>query len=179
MDDFNTIRLKRKTIIKFKEYSKKTSPSYSETLDFMIAYFEDNNISPYDQPNRLGLGSLVGTLDKRLDAVTTILREIEKTQLKPTREMLETLFEGMDEEKEPKYIERSQAEIEDSKTQTEKHLEYYAKAYDRSKKELQQVRNELGILFKNMTHVKNTFGKDYYRLDLPKEKIEEISSRLL
>ena len=38
MDDFNTIRLKRKTIEKFKRYSKRVSPSYSETLEYMIAF---------------------------------------------------------------------------------------------------------------------------------------------
>ncbi len=45
MDDFNTIRLKKKVIEKFKEYSKNTSPSYSETLDYMIAFFEDTGLS--------------------------------------------------------------------------------------------------------------------------------------
>ena len=44
MDDFNTIRLKRKTIEKFKRYSKRVSPNYSETLEYMIAFFRDNKL---------------------------------------------------------------------------------------------------------------------------------------
>lgn len=48
MDDFNTSRLKKKTLDKFKKYSKKISSSYSETLDFIIAFFECNHLSPYD-----------------------------------------------------------------------------------------------------------------------------------
>ena len=98
MDDFNTIRLKKKTIDKFKKYSKKISPSYSETLDFMIAFFEDNNLSPYDT---LGMNrtSLQNVLNKRLDAVVSILRNVEETQLKPTKKMLESLFKGIEETK--------------------------------------------------------------------------------
>src|SRR5690606_37205210 len=179
MDDFSTIRIKRRTINKFKEYSKRTGPSYSETLDFMIAYFEDHDISPYDTPDKSGLRSLSNVLDKRMDAVASILRDIEKQQLKPTREMLESLFEGMDEAREPKYIERGLAEIEASKTQAEKHLDYYSKAYDSSQRELQSVKNELRNLLEKMSHVKSSFGKDHYRLDMPKEKMESIRSRLL
>src|SRR5690606_39546092 len=99
MDDFSTIRLKRRTINKFKEYSKRTGPSYSETLDFMIAYFEDHNISPYDTPNKSGLRSLSNVLDKRMDAVASIMRDIEKQQLKPTRDKHETHYQTMYEER--------------------------------------------------------------------------------
>ena len=179
MDDFNTIRLKRKTISKFKEYSRKISPSYSETLDFMIAYFEDNNISPYDQPNRSGFRSMVNILDRRMDAITTILREIEKTQLKPTKEILESLFEGMEEVKEPKYIGRSQEDIEAMKTLTEENLEYYSEAYHTSQSELQLVKSELVNLLDKLSFVKSTFGKDYFRLDMTKEEMGKIRSRLL
>ncbi|MFD1615176.1 BfmA/BtgA family mobilization protein [Gelatiniphilus marinus] len=80
MDDFNTVRLKKKTLNKFKKYSKKISPSYSETLDYMIAFFEDNNLSPYDT---LGMNrtSLQNVFNKRLDALISILRNVEETQL--------------------------------------------------------------------------------------------------
>lgn len=46
------------------------------------------------------------TLSKRTKAVFTILKNIEKTQLIPTREMLESLFEEVEKE-EPVYIKRT------------------------------------------------------------------------
>ena len=104
MDDFNTIRLKKKTIDKFKKYSKKTSPSYSETLDFMIAFFEDNDLSPYDTLNE-NMTSVSNRINKRIDAVITIFRNVEKTQLKPTKELLESLFAN-EKEKKPLLVER-------------------------------------------------------------------------
>ena len=98
MDDFNTIRLKKKAIEEFKEYSLKTSPNYSETLSFMIAFFKDTGLSPYDTMNHSIL-SFTSSLNKRTDAVMAILRNIEKTQLIPTRKMLESLFKNVKKEK--------------------------------------------------------------------------------
>ncbi|WP_111308021.1 BfmA/BtgA family mobilization protein [Confluentibacter sediminis] len=177
MDDFNTIRLKKKTIDKFKKYSKKISPSYSETLDFMIAFFQDNNISPYDTL-RVNFSSLPNILNKRMDAVVSILRKIEETQLKPTKKMLESLFEEMEEKEEPMYIDRTQEEIEASKTETEKLLDYYSVEYDKSREELHEIKNEFSNLLNELSYIKNTFGRSYYRLDIPKEKIEDMKSRL-
>lgn len=177
MDDFTTIRLKKKVIEKFKGYSKKTSPSYSETLDFMIAFFEDTGISPYDTMNNPILSCTI-SLNKRTDAVAAILRNIEKTQLIPTREMLESLFEE-EEKKEPLYIERKQKEIKASKTKTEKLLDYYSKEFDKSTKELRDVKAELSNLLSEMSYIKKAFGKSYYRLDISKEKIEDLKSAFL
>ncbi len=177
MDDFNTIRLKKKSIEKFKEYSKKVSPNYSETLDYMIAFFEDNYLSPYDTLNS-PMWSFNKIINKRMDAVAAILRNIEKTQLIPTREILESLFEEV-EEKEPLYIERTQEEIEASKTETEKLIDYYSEESDKNRKELYEVKEELSFLFNKLSHIKNAFGKSYYRLDISKEKIEEIKSRFI
>jgi len=177
MDDFNTIRLRKKTIEEFKKYSKKVSPNYSETLDYMIAFFEDNELSPYDTLNNPML-SFTNTINKRMDAVASILRNIEKTQLIPSREILESLFEE-EEEQEPIYVERTQEEIEASKSETEKLLDYYSEEYDKNRKELHEVKEELSYLFNKLSHIKNVLGKSYYRLDISKEKVEEIKSRFI
>ncbi|MBP0905812.1 BfmA/BtgA family mobilization protein [Mariniflexile gromovii] len=179
MDDFNTIRLRKKTISNFKEYSKMISPNYLETLDYMIAYFKDNKISPYDLPNKIGLKPLINDLNKRTDAIATILRDIEKNQLEPTRQRLESLFDAMDETKEPIYIAKSLSEIEASKFDTERMQDYYSNAYESKNKELHLVKTELKNLVKNLSYVKNTFDKDYFRLDISKEKLEDIKTRLL
>ena len=177
MDEFNTIRLKRKTIAKFKKYSKRTSPNYSETLDYMIAYFEDNSISPFDLPNTFGFKSLLDHVNKRTDVITTILRDMEKNHFEPNRKRLESLFDAMGEIKEPQYIDKSPSEIEAARSETEKMLDYYANAYKSKSKEFQLVNTELKNLLENIALVKNTFGKDYYRLDISKEKLEDIKTR--
>ncbi len=177
MDDFNTIRLRKKTIEKFKKYSKKVSPNYSETLDYMIAFFEDNELSPCDTLNNPML-SFTNTINKRMDAVASILRNMEKTQLIPAREILESLFEE-EEEQEPIYVERTQEEIEASKTEAERLIDHYHDQYEEARKQLVETRKYLIQVLDDLTYVKSTFGKDYYRLDIPKEKVEEIKIRFL
>ncbi len=178
MDDFNTIRLKRKILEEFKEYSLKTSPNYSETLEFMIAFFKDTGISPYDTIRNPILASTVA-IYRRLDYIVALLKDIEKTQLIPTREMLESLFKGAEEkeEKQPLFIERTREEIEASKTDAEKLIDYYSEEADKNKRELYDVKKEVRNLLSELFYIKNTFGKSYYRLDISQEKIEEIKSK--
>ncbi len=174
MDDFNTIRLKKNTIEKFKEYSKKGSPNYSETLDFMIAFFEDNDLSPYDTINS-PMVSFTNTINKRMDAVASILKNIEKTQLIPTRELLESLFEEVEEkQQQPLLIERTAREIEASKSEAEKLLDYYSEQYDVTNRKLFKLKEDFQIVLNKLVYIRNTFGANYYRLDITKEELEEL-----
>ena len=178
MDDFNTIRLRRKTLEEFKMYSKKTSPNYSETLEFMIAFFKDTGLSPYDTISNPFLASMI-VINRRFDYIIALLKNIEKTQLIPTREMLESLFQGVEKERQPLYIERTKEEIESSKTATEKLMDQYANQYEETRDQLLETRKYMIHLLDNITYVKSTFGKDFYRLDISKEKIEEIKTKFL
>lgn len=175
MDDFNTIRLKKKTIEKFKEYSKKVSPNYSETLDYMIAFFEDNYLSPYDTLNG-PMWSFNKIINKRMDAVVAILRNMEKTQLIPAREMLELLFVEENEAEEPLFVERTMEEIEASKSKEVKLMDYYREQYDTTSKELFETKEKLQSVLDGLVYVKNTFGTNYYRLDISKKEKEKLKA---
>ena len=175
MDDFNTIRLKKKTIDKFKKYSKKSSPSYSETLDFMIAFFEDNNLSPYDtlKPTH---ASLTNILNKRMDAIVSVLRNVEETQLKPTKKLLESLFEEMETIQNPSVAENEFGEP-NIITENEE-LAYYRDANSKNNAKLTQIRYRLGDVLKNMKLVKNTFGANHYSLKLTVEQYNTMKEKL-
>ena len=177
MDDFNTIRLKKKSIEKFKEYSKKVSPNYSETLDYMIAFFEDNHLSPYDTLNS-PMWSFNRIINKRMDAVAAILRNMEKTQLMPAREMLESLFEGVEEEEKPIYIERTKEEIEAQRSDEERLIESYHQQYLATKKELIESSEKLLKIESKLVYIKNTFGKNYYRLHLSQIEYDKFKENL-
>lgn len=175
MDDFNTIRLKKKTLDKLKKYSKKISPSYSETLDFMIAFFEDNNLSPYDT---LGMNrtSLQNVLNKRLDAVVSILRNVEETQLKPTKKMLESLFEGI-EEKQPKYVEKTRFKESVLTTENEE-LTYYRNEYFKKQSELNNFKYKIKETFNKFELVKHTFSSDQYIFKLNVDEYKTLKINL-
>lgn len=175
MDDFNTVRLKKKTLDKFKKYSKKISPSYSETLDFMIAFFEDNHLSPYDTIG-MSLTSYSNIIGKRMDAVVCILRNVEETQLKPTKKMLESLFKGV-EKKQPKYIEKIKIK-EPVLTTENKELTYYRDAYFKQQSEFNELKHKLNGSFKKFKLVKSTFGSNHYVLKLTEEDYQKLKTVL-
>ena len=175
MDDFNTIRLKKKTIHKFKKYSKKISPSYSETLDFMIAFFEDNDLSPYDTLNE-NMTAVTNRINKRIDAVIAIFRNVEQTQLKPTRELLESLFAN-EKEKKPLLVERKLLRMSGQKIKN-KELDFYRENYEKSNKKYHDLEHKLNTLLKHTSFVNNTFGSNYYRINIDKETFESLSSKL-
>jgi hypothetical protein len=178
MDNFNTIRLKKKTIEKLKIFSKKTGPSYSETLDFMIAFFEDNDLSPYDTLN-MSYTTLLNIFNKRMDAVVSIFRNIEETQLKPTKKMLESLFEGnIKEKKQPLLIERKFNEHEKVQSKEENLYSHYYNKYEATHKELNQLKRYLKRTLVPVKYMNSTFGTDHYRLNLTKEEYEKLNSKI-
>ncbi|MFV9550783.1 BfmA/BtgA family mobilization protein [Algibacter sp. PT7-4] len=175
MDDFNTIRLKKKTLDKFKKYSKKIGPSYSETLDFMIAFFEDNNLFPYDT---LGINgtSLQNVFNKRLDALISVLKNVEETQLKPTKKMLESLFEEIG-EKQQKFVEKSEFKEPILITENEE-LAYYRKACFQKQSELIELKNKIKEAFDKFVIIKHTFNSNQYVLKLNMEEYKALKKNL-
>ena len=172
MDDFNTIRLKKKTIEKFKKYSKNVSPSYSETIEYMIAFFEDNDLSPFDVLGE-NMTSSTNRINKRMDAVATILKNMEKTQLIPTRELLESLFKE-EEEKQPLLVEKMTFEEPTLITENEE-LTYYREAYYKKQAELNKLKYEFKETLEKFKLVKNTFGANQYILKLTMDQYKELN----
>lgn len=175
MDDFNAIRLRKKTLDKFKTYSKKISPSYSETLDFMMAFFKDNNLSPYDTLPTSHT-SLMNVFNKRMDAIVSIFRNVEETQLKPTKKMLESLFEEM-EEKQPQFVEKTEFKEPVLITENEE-LTYYRDAYYKQQTEFNELKYKLKDTLEKFKLVKNTFGANHYVLKASEKEYLELKNNI-
>ena len=176
MDDFSTIRLKKKTLNKFKKYSKKISHSYSETLDFMIAFFEDNNLSPYDT---LGMTStsLLNVFNKRMDAVVSIFRNIEETQLKPTKEMLESLFKGID-ETQPKYVEKTKMKAPVLISENQE-ITYYRNAYFKQRTNFNELKYKLNETINKFKLIKKPFKANHYTLKLSEQEYQDLKNNII
>lgn len=106
-EKFVTIKVKASVAKKFRKYSKGISKSQSLTLLLMLDFFENNGIAPTED-----LGPRMQTMEnlikKRINGVIAILRDIEKTQTKPTAGMLMALLEHPEPKKEPRYVEKKQ-----------------------------------------------------------------------
>lgn len=111
---FEKLGIKVSVAIKFREFCKKMSKSQSMTLLLMIEFFEENGISPAET-----LGPRMETLEnrisilikKRMNGMIAIMKDIEKTQTKPTTAMLYSLFEQVEQKKEkPLMVEKKYAD---------------------------------------------------------------------
>jgi hypothetical protein len=102
---FSGINVKKDVAIKFRKFSKQISKSHTDALVAMLHFFERNDLSPDDD---LGINN--NRTNKRINAVIAILKNIEKTQTKPTVAMLQSLFEQAEPPKKKLILEKNRPE---------------------------------------------------------------------
>lgn len=169
---FSGINVKRDVAERFREFSKTVSKSHSETLEAMLNFFKWNNLSPNDN-----LGVKADGTKKRINALIAIVRNIEKQQTLPTKAMLDTLFQEI-----------TRTEQEEEKEETfdfgtpetftrDAELEHYRNRYEEMQQQLSSYKNGMDILWSRLHHVK-TFGKDYHKLDMNKDELENFKTNL-
>ena len=88
---FSGINVKKTIADRFRRFAKQISSTNSEALEAMLNFFEWNEISPNDN-----LDTRNTELKKRINAMIAILKDIEKTQTKPTTAMLQALFQEVE-----------------------------------------------------------------------------------
>ncbi|GGD67370.1 hypothetical protein GCM10011412_01160 [Maribacter cobaltidurans] len=109
MDSFITIRFKRKTAKRFQEFSKTHFKTHTEAMENILDFFFYNEISPKEKLGPTGR-TIEAKLLKRINAVIAIMRDVEKTQTKPTVAMIQSLFETEQPNKKPLILEKKYAE---------------------------------------------------------------------
>ena len=105
---FVTLKMKRSVVKRFRRFCRVTGTSQSLGMSDMLDFFERHKLLPKDEiPNHLL--QVEKRLIKRINAVIAIMKDMEKTQTKPTVGMLEALF-TVNEKKEdtPRFVEKKQ-----------------------------------------------------------------------
>ena len=92
MDSFIGIRFKKETAKRFQEFSRTHFKSHTEALETMLEFFFYNEISPHEKLGPTGR-TIEASFKKRINAVIAIMRDMEKTQTKPTAAMIASLFQ--------------------------------------------------------------------------------------
>lgn len=106
-EGFDTLKIKSSVAVKFRRFCKTMSRSQSMTLLLMMEFFRDHGISPKDSLGPNMIASEVRIL-KRINAVIAIMRDMEKTQTKPTAAMILSLFEESAPKEKPLIMEKRQ-----------------------------------------------------------------------
>ncbi|SRR6056297_351335 len=107
-EPFLTLKMKRSVVKRFRRFCRATKTSQSLGMSDMLDFFERHKVLPKDEiPNHLV--QVEKRLLKRINAVIAIMKDMEKTQTKPTVGMLEALF-TVNEKKEdtPRFVEKKQ-----------------------------------------------------------------------
>ena len=112
MDTFITIRFKRETAKRFQSFSKANFKTHTEAMATVLDFFLYNEISPKERFGPTGK-FMEANIKKRINAVIAIIRDMEKTQTKPTVAMMQTLFEADEPKKKPLILEKRNFKEED------------------------------------------------------------------
>jgi hypothetical protein len=82
MKGFTNITIKKKTVERFREFSKKHFNTHTEALAGMLDFFFYNEISPKENFGPTGR-RIENSLKKRINAVIAIMKDVEKNKVIP------------------------------------------------------------------------------------------------
>ena len=172
---FESLSIKTSIAKKFRRYSKTISHSQSMSLLLMLEFFEGNGLSPKES-----IGPHIQTLEnlikKRINGMIAIMKDIEKTQTKPTTAMLQLLFEEKLTEEKPVRIEKKFSET----VQEEKEIEITVPKirYKGLHFKLTSLKEDFEYVLENVKEVKSNFGKRYLKLELTKGELIKFKRTL-
>ena len=159
---YSTINLRSKVAKRFRRFSKKIAKSHSDTISVIMDFFEWHGFLPSDRFEKSIIQEIAKNR-KRTEASIAIIKDIEKSQTKPTNAMLEALFsESLVEE--PKLVE---IKFKDTPKE-EKRVETTVPKirYDRLEEKMNSVKKDFRYVLDNVKVVKSSFGKPYFKLEL-------------
>jgi len=174
-EQFETFKIKASVAKKFRRYSKNISKSQSMSLLLMLEFFEGNGLSPKES-----IGPHIQTLEnlikKRINGMIAIMKDIEKTQTKPTTAMLQSLFEEKLTEEEPERIEKKFSDT----VQEEKEIEITVPKirYERLHSKLTSLKEDFEYVLENVKEVKSNFGKRHLKLELTEGELTKFKRTL-
>lgn len=172
MSSFSSISIKAETAKRFREFSRETGGSNTEVLELMLGYFHKYQISPR-QKEKIDLPTLDEKIQKRLNAIVAIIKEIEKTQTQPILAMMQLLFDPakgkafLPSRPEPVTIEEPKVIAQGSPQK--KNL---------GEREYAELKKDLEYILSRVIHDKRTFGPDKFVLELEREELERMKRKL-
>jgi len=117
-EQFKSLSIKASVADKFNRFCKEMSLSKSMTLLVMMEFFQENGISPIEHlgPRMENLENRLSMLiKKRMNGMIAIMKDIEKSQTKPTVAMLYSLFEQTEPPKKKLILEKNRTEIKEQR----------------------------------------------------------------
>ena len=178
---FLSINFHKDTVERFKGFCTKMGGSYTETLDRMMDFFDAYQLSPMEDlgPNMRGMEA---NIKKRINALVSIVKDIEKHQTKPTTAMLQLLFEQSPaKQNQPRLVEvkKRSKPVNDPFFTTAMEAIELRKEKNALKRDLIETKQQFeDILFSKIHIIKSSFGKPKLQLEMTVEAYEALKEKI-
>jgi len=177
---YSNITLKKETATRFRSYSKKFNKSHSEVLDGMINYFKENNLDPFGEGTKIIVDSikkLKCQMMKKFDRLIAIIKNMEKTSIRPTYEMMLILYEayvkdGRKPRPEPVKIQEERKDFLEPRNTVPK------VEHDRILKEFEDYKKSCNEILHNVEKVEPMMGKPYLKINMGMGDFESLKHQL-
>ena len=177
---YSNITVKKETATRFRSYSKRFNNSHSEVLDGMIQYFKENNLDPFGEGTKIILESikkLEQKMMKKFDRLIAIIKNMEKTSIRPTYEMMLILYEayvkdGRKPKREPVQIQEERKDFLEPRNTVPK------VEHERMLQEFNQYKKRCNEILDNVEKVEPMMGKPYLKINMDIGEFEKLKYHL-
>jgi hypothetical protein len=177
---YSNITVKKETATRFRSFSKKFGKSHSEVLDGMIQYFKENNLDPFGEGTKIILESikkLERQMMKKIDRLIAIIKNMEKTSIRPTYEMVLILYEAY--VKDGKKPRRKPVQIQDERMDFLEPRNTVPKTeHDRMLLEFNEYKKRCNEILHNVEKVEPMMGKPYLKINMGIGDFESLKHQL-
>jgi len=179
-EGYSNITVKKETATRFRTYSKRFNKSHSEVLDGMVQYFKENNLDPFGEGTKIILDSikkLETKMMRKFDRLIAIIKNMEKTSIRPTYEMMLILYEayvkdGRKPRREPVQIQEERKDFLEPRNTVPK------VEHDRMLKEFKDYKKRCNEILHNVEKVEPMMGKPYLKINMGIGDFESLKYQL-
>ena len=177
---YSNITVKKETAKRFRNYSKSFNKSHSDVLDGMMQYFKENNLDPFGEGTKIILDSikkLERQMMKKFDRLIAIIKNMEKTSIRPTYEMMLILYEayvkdGRKPKREPVKIQEERMDFLVPRNTVPK------VEHDRMLQEFKEYKKRCNEILNNVEKVEPMMGKPYLKINMGIGDFESLKYQL-
>jgi len=177
---YSNITIKKETAIRFRSYSKRFNKSHSEVLDGMIQYFKENSLDPFGEGTKIILDSikkLEVKMMKKFDRLIAIIKNMEKTSIRPTYEMMLILYEAY--VKDGRKPNRKPVKIQEERMDFLEPRNTVSKVeHDRILQEFNEYKKRCNEILHSVEKVEPMMGKPYLKINMGIGDFESLKHQL-
>ncbi len=177
---YSNITVKKETATRFRTYSKRFNKPHSEVLDGMVQYFKENHLDPFGEGTKIILDSikkLERQMMKKFDRLIAIIKNMEKTSIRPTYEMMLILYEayvkdGRKPKPEPVKIQQERMDFLEPRNTVPK------TDHERILREFESYKKRCNEMLRNVEKVEPMMGKPYLKINMGIGEFEKLKYHL-